>query len=587
MVRRPTAVRRAGAPPNPQDAAASNVGVSRLAPKTGEAIVRFYRIGHGDCFLLAFPRKDNQRPVFVLIDCGFKPNSPEKIIPQLDNRPERVVANIKEVTGGRIDVAVITHEHQDHVNGIKEDGFEGFEFGEVWLAWTEDPTDEIANGLRARLNDQLLAVVSAKRHFSALAGVSAKASAGRLSDLLELELGLSSADIDEVAKDAHEPFTAEDRTTRLGLEAAAHAIRKKTGDKTDDASGGKRVSSNKKSMEVWKSRAKRIRYIRPHQEILTIPEAGDLRIYALGPPRGETAAKAYATLKDLDPDAGKGEDFHFGGQSERSYARFLGAALNPEGGKEKRRDDLPFDQAFGLPIDEAAKLPKGFFATNYFGVRPPPKMGDNASDWRRIDGDWLMSAEALAIAMNNSTNNTSLVLAFELGLGKQVMLFAGDAQRGNWVSWADGGWTERDGGRPRRIEVRELLSRTVLYKAGHHGSHNATLNGLADDNHPNLAWLGSSEEVQDFTALITAVEPWARADPPDWDHPQPAIKRALLARTQGRVLQTDTPLKSMRDAFRTKHQFEMSPTVFQKFERRVFEDPSGLYFDLTIKAQGR
>ena len=34
--------------------------------------------------------------------------------------------------------------------------------------------------------------------------------------------------------------------------------------------------------------------------------------------------------------------------------------------------------------------------------------------WRRIDHDWLHSAEALALDINNGINNTSLVLAFEL-----------------------------------------------------------------------------------------------------------------------------------------------------------------------------
>ena len=57
-----------------------------------------------------------------------------------------------------------------------------------------------------------------------------------------------------------------------------------------------------------------------------------------------------------------------------------------------------------------------------------------ASAWRRIDQDWLYSAEQLALEMNNDTNNGSLVLAFELSPGGKVLLFAADAQRGSWVS---------------------------------------------------------------------------------------------------------------------------------------------------------
>ena len=80
--------------------------------------------------------------------------------------------------------------------------------------------------------------------------------------------------------------------------------------------------------------------------------------------------------------------------------------------------------------------------------------------------------------MNDHTNNSSLVLAFEIGKGGKVLLFAADAQRGNWLSWS-----RRTGQRRRRtMTAKDLLSRTVLYKVGHHGSHNATLNGkLGDD----------------------------------------------------------------------------------------------------------
>src|SRR5262249_47041770 len=64
----------------------------------------------------------------------------------------------------------------------------------------------------------------------------------------------------------------------------------------------------------------------------------------------------------------------------------------------------------------------------------------------------------------------SLALAIELENGK-VLLFAADAQVGNWLSWQDISWTIGD----RTVTGPDLLKRTVLYKTGHHGSHNATL----------------------------------------------------------------------------------------------------------------
>ena len=41
--------------------------------------------------------------------------------------------------------------------------------------------------------------------------------------------------------------------------------------------------------------------------------------------------------------------------------------------------------------------------------------------------------------------------------------------------------------------------------------------------------------------MITAVEAWAHQKPkPDWNHPLPAIKKALVEKAGGRVLQTDS-----------------------------------------------
>jgi hypothetical protein len=72
--------------------------------------------------------------------------------------------------------------------------------------------------------------------------------------------------------------------------------------------------------------------------------------------------------------------------------------------------------------------------------------------------------------LDSLTNNTSLVLAIELPDG-DVLLFAADAQVGNWLSWQDRSWSV--GG--RTVTGPDLLKRTIFYKVGHHGSHNATL----------------------------------------------------------------------------------------------------------------
>jgi hypothetical protein len=196
---------------------------------------------------------------------------------------------------------------------------------------------------------------------------------------------------------------------------------------------------------------------------------------------------------------------------------------------------------------------------------------DNAP-WRRIGGKGDDDAETLALAMNNATNNSSLVLAFELSKGGKVLLFAGDAQRGNWHSWSESPF---DDGRAE-VTVKDLLGRTVLYKVGHHGSHNATLHGTLKSDYANLAWMGQKANGEEFVAMITAVEKWAHQKPkPDWNHPFPPIKDALQDKAQRRVIQTDSDLE------------DDPPRGARASDWRAFRDRARqtlLYFDLTIEA---
>src|SRR6516225_3450130 len=124
-----------------------------------------------------------------------------------------------------------------------------------------------------------------------------------------------------------------------------------------------------------------------------------------------------------------------------------------------RSDPRPFAPTVTIPIERARSI--SFFQDNYWNT------AGGIADWRGIDVDWLGTADDLALAMQSATNNTSLVLAIELP-GGDVLLFAGDAQIGNWLSWQDRKWTIGE----RTVTGPELLARTIFYKVGHHGSHN-------------------------------------------------------------------------------------------------------------------
>jgi hypothetical protein len=165
----------------------------------------------------------------------------------------------------------------------------------------------------------------------------------------------------------------------------------------------------------------------------------------------------------------------------------------------------------------------------------------------------------------------SLVIAQETG-DRRGWLVARDAvaQRGNWISWAD---AETPDGK-RKVSTKDLLGRTVLYKVGHHCSHNATLNGRLDSNHPNLGWMAVGKYAGEFTAMITAVRAWAETQN-GWDHPRKEIKDALLKKATGRVFQTDT------DFSPTKKPNGISAAEWQLFSNST--TGTDLYFDLTIK----
>jgi hypothetical protein len=158
--------------------------------------------------------------------------------------------------------------------------------------------------------------------------------------------------------------------------------------------------------------------------------------------------------------------------------------------------------------------------------------------WRRIDSDWL-DPEALALKLDSATNNTSLVLAIELQKSKRVLLFPGDAQVGNWESWHEGGWTEENGlAKGEAITAKDLLNRTVLYKVGHHGSHNATLREMG------LEMMVSDE----LTAMIPVDQDWAwKRKPHPWKMPFDPLYKDLKKRTRGRILRTDVKWKAPGD----------------------------------------
>ena len=119
--------------------------MTTLSPPASGVTIRMYRQGLGDCFLLAFPTGQAGQAFYMLIDCGviFGTQNPSQVM-------QAVATDIEAATGGDIQLLVATHEHWDHLSGFIQAGeiFQRMRIHNLWLAWTEDPSDRLAQQLR-------------------------------------------------------------------------------------------------------------------------------------------------------------------------------------------------------------------------------------------------------------------------------------------------------------------------------------------------------------------------------------------------------------------------------------------------------
>jgi hypothetical protein len=266
-----------------------------------------------------------------------------------------------------------------------------------------------------------------------------------------------------------------------------------------------------------------LRFLDPG-EVLEPEWLPGIRVYVLGPPRSKAALlnlgrhespELYHAAGRTGRELASAILFSASGSSFSDYRQSLDGEARQE--FERR---LPFDPRFRVEPGDEASCKERF-----------PAYYDEAGSWRRIDGDWLTGATDLALQLDTYTNNTSLVLALELVDDGRVLLFAGDAQLGNWLSWHDHTFAVTDaGGAVRQVTAADLLRRTVFYKVGHHASHNAT----AREQGLELM------EDDDLVAMIALDHEIAiNKRPHRWVMPADALYRRLIQQTRGRVLRSD------------------------------------------------
>lgn len=451
--------------------------MDRLKAPQGGCIVRMYRQGLGDCFLLAFGASQRKQK-YVLIDCGVLLGTNEA-----EDTMRKVVKDIHKATGGHLDALVITHEHWDHVSGFNQaqEEFKKFEVEQVWLAWTENPRNPLAHELRNR----------------------------RRAALCGLRIALAKA------AEAPPLFVRRIRTVAeffgpdLGLGERAT---------TEDA------------LDWVKRQWPNHRYCDPGGVPLSLDGLPDVKFYVLGPP---------ANIKYIQksrPSSREGQ-VYFDDASHGELGLYL-ASLGSTASKIEDRF-TPFNTAYQRRPNhpDVAEISERY----------------QREAWRQIDKDWTGAAGELALKLDEHTNNTSLVLAIELAPKDKVLLFPGDAQVGNWMSWEEVKWNVNS----ESFNTQDLLSRTVLYKVGHHGSHNATL------REKGLEYMTNEELV----AMIPVDREIAKIR--NWRMPHGPLHDRLLEKTMGRLVLSDTGLP-----------IDLGNPAVESFRKQSLQND--LYIDYTV-----
>jgi beta-lactamase superfamily II metal-dependent hydrolase len=281
------------------------------------------------------------------------------------------------------------------------------------------------------------------------------------------------------------------------------------------------------------------RFCRPADKPIVLSDVAGARFYVLGPPENEER------IRRIDPNKSHPETY---GLSLNAASAFFAAAAGAAefGDPAIKELSFPFDRRHRIAPGEAKK--DAFLNDLYF---------DAENNWRKIDSDWLETAGQLALQLDSDTNNTSLVLAIELKDNGKVLLFGADAQVGNWLSWYDQSWNG--------VTAEDLLKRTVLYKVGHHGSHNATL------REQGLEKMTS----RDLVAMIPVDH--AMAVKKRWNMPFPPLLDRLNNKASGRVLRVD----DMEGPGSRPAPSGISKAIWTDFQNHV--TATDLYLELTIE----
>lgn len=398
-----------------------------LSKNTKGLKVRMYRVGFGDFFLVTVPTSKGDQ--YILIDCGvFKGRSGTGDIGSIVD----AVEDMYKTTKGHLALVIMTHRHADHIAGFaKAKRFADFTASMVWMPYWEKFNDKAKAKAKAKASDKNFALDKGRTEAE-------EEDENEAYNLL--------SNIDALAANLALQFRG--REDAGGKEALAQ-LANATGieDFNAAANGTKLRGSNAVALDVLKNqlgdKGKKVRYYAADDEPELPDELKGLKATILGPPPKK--AQSFLSLMDL----------------KKGVGQYLDSLRESDDGP---RGIEPFAEVWNAKLDD--HYPKKDVRGYDLEYQQYARDVDNSQP------DMLIAA---AEKIENFLNNQSLVVLFEFD-GKKL-LFAGDAQGGNWEYWLFK--TNEPVKDPTKagdlVEAsKEILQTIDFYKVGHHGSTNAT-----------------------------------------------------------------------------------------------------------------